>query len=168
MALAGEDIADVVGHYVVGQIVTSVLCAIYAFVVLVILQVPSAALLAVMAGVFDVLPLIGFFLFMIPAIAIALTVSPATAGLVGLLYGAYHLIENYFIVPKVYGNRLRLSTLTVLISCLAAGLVSGVIGVILVLPIVASYPIIERNWLQPYLGRETVQKHEQLDAEDGH
>jgi predicted PurR-regulated permease PerM len=35
--------------------------------------------------------------------------------LVAALYVAYHLIENYFILPKVYGNRLRLSTLTVLI-----------------------------------------------------
>lgn len=165
MAQAGNEIADVVGHYVVGQVITSALCAVYAFIVLVVLGVPSAALLAVLAGAFDLLPLIGFFLFMIPAAAIALTVSPATAALVGLLYGVYHLIENYFIIPKVYGNSLRLSTLTVLVSCLAAGLVAGVVGVILVLPLVASYPIIERIWLQPYVGRETVQKHKQLDAD---
>jgi len=113
-----------------------------------------------------VLPLIGFFLFAIPAVALAFTVSPTTAALVAALYVAYHLIENYFIVPKVYGNRLRLSTLTVLVSCLAAGLVAGVVGVILVLPIVASYPIFERIWLQPYLQRGTVQEHEQIEAEE--
>jgi predicted PurR-regulated permease PerM len=54
--------------------------------------------------------------------------------------------------------------LTVLVSCLAAGLVAGVLGVILVLPIVASYPILERIWLQPYLVRGTAQKHARLDA----
>jgi predicted PurR-regulated permease PerM len=164
LAVAGEEIATVVGDYMVGQVITSVLCAAYVFGVLTALHVPSAALLAVLAGFLDVLPLIGFFLFAIPAVAIALTVSPATAALVGALYVAYHLIENYFIVPKVYGNRLRLSTLTVLVSCLAAGLVAGVVGVILVLPIVASYPIIERIWLQPYLERDTVRKHDRLDA----
>ena len=164
MALAGEEVATVVGHYMVGQVITSVLCAAYAFGVLSALHVPSAVLLAVLAGIFDVLPLIGFFLFAIPAVAIALTVSPATAALAGALYLAYHLIETYFIVPKVYGNRLRLSTLTVLVSCLAAGLVAGVVGVILVLPIVASYPILERIWLQPYLERGTAQKHARLDA----
>ena len=166
MAVAGEEIATVVGHYMVGQVITSVLCAAYAFGVLIVLQVPSAALLAVLAGIFDVLPLIGFFLFAIPAIAMAFTVSPTTAALVAALYGAYHLIENYFIVPKVYGNRLKISTLTVLIACLAAGLVAGVVGVILVLPIVASYPILERIWLQPYLEGGTVQKHAQLAAEE--
>ena len=104
------------------------------------LHVPNALLLAALAGIFDVLPLVGFFLFAIPAVAMALTVSPASAGLVGLLYLAYHLVENYFIVPKVYGNRLRLSTLTVLISCLAAGMVAGVVGVIIILPIVVFLP----------------------------
>jgi predicted PurR-regulated permease PerM len=84
--------------------------------------------------------------------------------LVAALYVAYHLIENYYIVPKVYGNRLRLSTLTVLISCLAAGSVAGIVGVILVLPVVASYPILERIWLQPYLERGTARKHARLDA----
>jgi predicted PurR-regulated permease PerM len=164
MALAGEEVATVVGHYMVGQVITSVLCAAYAFGVLSALHVPSAVLLAVLAGIFDVLPLIGFFLFAIPAVAIALTVSPAAAALAGALYLAYHLIETYFIVPKVYGNRLRLSTLTVLVSCLSAGLVAGVVGVILVLPIVASYPILERIWLQPYLEHGTAQKHARLDA----
>jgi predicted PurR-regulated permease PerM len=85
---------------------------------------------------------------------------------VALLYAAYHVVENYFIVPKVYGDRLRLSTLTVLVCCLAAGLLAGVAGVILVLPIVASYPILERIWLQPYLQRGTVQKHDQIEAEE--
>ena len=77
MALAGEEIATVVGHYMVGQVITSVLCAVYAFGVLSALHVRSAVLLAVLAGIFDVLPLIGFFLFAIPAVAIALTVSPS-------------------------------------------------------------------------------------------
>jgi predicted PurR-regulated permease PerM len=164
--LAGEEIATVVSHYMVGQVITSVLCALYAFGVLVLLHVPNAVLLAVLAGVLDVLPLIGFFLFAIPAVALAFTVSPTTGALVAVLYVAYHIIENYFIVPKVYGDRLRLSALTVLVSCLAAGLVAGVVGVILVLPIVASYPILERIWLQPYLQRGTVEKHEQIEAEE--
>jgi predicted PurR-regulated permease PerM len=167
VAGAAEEITDVVGHYVAGNIFTSVLCAIFVFIVLKVLQVPNAVLLAVLAGVFDLLPIIGFFMFTIPATLVALTVSPRTAVLVAVCYAAYHLLENYFIVPKVYGNRLRLSELTVLLSCLAAGWVTGVVGVILVLPIVACYPIVERIWLRPYLERDTVKQHEELDAGSG-
>ncbi|EEF57178.1 AI-2E family transporter [Pedosphaera parvula] len=165
-AAAAEEITEVVSQYVVGNIITSVICGIYAFTVLKLLHVPNAALLAVMAGIFDLLPIIGFFLFTIPAVLLALTVSVKAAMLVAILYSAYHLAENYFIVPKVYGNRLRLSELTVLISCLAAGLIAGVIGVLLVLPIIASYPTIERIWLRPYLQRDTIQRHEELDTQE--
>lgn len=113
---AGEaslEIGMVVSSYMIGQLITSLLCGVYVFIILSVLHVPSAALLAVIAGVFDILPLIGFFLSIIPAVIIAVSVSPVTAGLVFVLYVAYHLIENYFIVPKVYGDQLRLSTLTV-------------------------------------------------------
>jgi predicted PurR-regulated permease PerM len=166
MDSAADEITSVVGHYIAGNLFTSVLCAIYAFAVLQLLHVPDAALMAILAGIFDLLPIIGFFLFTIPAVLLALTVSPATAVLVAVLYGAYHLLENYVIVPKVYGNRLRLSTLTVLICCLAAGLVAGVIGVIVVLPLVASYPVVERIWLRPYLERDTVQEHQKIDERE--
>jgi predicted PurR-regulated permease PerM len=160
---ASNQIVSVVSHYMAGQVITSALCGVYAFIVLALLRVPNAAILAVIAAVFDILPLLGFFLFTIPAVLIALTVSPLTALAVALLYLAYHLVENYFIVPKVYGNALRLSTLTVLVSCLAAAMIAGVVGVIIVLPLVASYPIIEGVWLRPYLGRETVEGHERVD-----
>ena len=163
---ASLEIADVVGSYMLGQLITSLLCGVYTFTILSVLHVPNAALLAVIAGVFDILPLIGFFLAIIPALIVAVSVSPVTGGLVFVLYGAYHLVENYFIVPKVYGDRLRLSTLTVLVSCMAAGLVAGVVGAIAVLPIVASYPIIERIWLRRHLEADTVTKHDQIDAEE--
>jgi predicted PurR-regulated permease PerM len=164
MERAAPEIAQVVFSYMAGQVITSVLCAIYVFALLTILHVPDALLLAVLAGIFDILPIIGFFLSVIPALILALTVSPTAALLVALLYTLYHWVETYFIVPKVYGNRLRLSTLTVLISCMAAGLVAGVVGVIAVLPIVASYPIIEKIWLRPHLEADTVSKHAKIDA----
>ncbi|MEO7318089.1 MAG: AI-2E family transporter [Chthoniobacteraceae bacterium] len=163
---ASPEIVSVVSSYMLGQLITSLLCGFYVFVVLTVLKVPNAALLAVIAGVFDILPLIGFFLAITPALIIAASVSPATAGLVLALYLAYHLVENYFIVPKIYGDRLRLSTLTVLVSCMAAALVAGVIGAIAILPIVASYPIIERIWLKRHLEPDTVARHEKIDAEE--
>jgi hypothetical protein len=45
-------------------------------------------------------------------------------------------------------------------------MLSGVIGVILILPLVASYSVVERVWLRPYLARDTVQKHTAIDANE--
>jgi len=166
MAIAAPEIAGVVSSYMAGQFITSLLCALYVFALLSLLHVPNALILAVLAGIFDVLPIIGFFLSVLPATAMALTVSPATALLVVALYLAYHLVESYFIVPTVYGNRLRLSTLTVLVSCMAGGLLAGVIGAIAILPLVASYPIVERIWLHSRLEPDTVSKHEAIDERE--
>lgn len=166
VAEASPEIATVVSSYMLGQLITSLLCGIYVFIILTILRVPEATVLAVIAGVFDILPLIGFFLSLIPAVIVALSVSTGTAGLVLVLYSVYHLVENYLIVPKVYGDRLRLSTLTVLVTCMAGAFVDGVIGVIAVLPVVACYPIVERIWLKRHLETDTVAKHEQIDAEE--
>src|SRR4029450_14097546 len=94
--LRSRSVTDVVGQYIVGQVITSLLCGLYAFIVLALFRVPNAGFLAIIAAILDVLPLIGFFLFTIPAMAMALTVSPGTAFLVGVFYGAYHLFENYF------------------------------------------------------------------------
>ncbi len=163
---ASLEIGTVVSSYMIGQLITSLFCGVYVFIILSVLHVPSAALLAVIAAVFDILPLIGFFLSIIPAVIIAVSVSPVTGILVLALYITYHLIENYFIVPKVYGNRLRLSTLTVLVSCMAAGLVAGVVGALVILPLVASYPIIERIWLRRFLDVDTVNIHARIDAEE--
>ena len=163
MNTAGQDIVSVIYSYMAGQLITSVICAVYSFASLTLLHVPDALLLAVLAGVCDVLPIIGFFISVLPALLLALTVSPTAALMVLALYVAYHAIESYFIVPRVYGNKLRLSTLTVLVAVVAAGLVGGIIGAIAILPMVASYPIIERIWLHPHLEPDIVEKHKQTD-----
>jgi hypothetical protein len=49
---------------------------------------------------------------------------------------------------------------------MAGALVAGVIGAIAVLPIVASYPIIERIWLRPHLESDTVAKHKEIDEKE--
>ena len=161
-----SEIAPVIFGYVAGQVITSVLVLIYSFIVLTVLKVPAALPLAIIAGLFDILPIIGFFLSTIPACLLALSVSSRTAMLVLGLYVFYHFLENYLIVPKVYGKRLRLSTLTVLLVLLAGGMLAGIPGAIAALPIIASYSVIESIWLKPFLGYGVTEKHEQQKDEE--
>lgn len=162
----GNDISKIVFAYVAGQFITSALVFFITLIVMTWLGVPAAMTLAVLAGIMDVLPVLGFFLSAGPALLLGLTVSPQTGLIVLGYFVFYHLIENYFIIPQVYGNRLRLSTLSVLLSLLVAGLLAGILGAIAVLPIVASFHVIERIWLAPLLGASTVDKHvEQLKRE---
>lgn len=158
-----KETSDIIVAYVFGQALTSLLCAVFVFAVLQILKVPGAVVLAVLAAVFDILPMLGFFLFTIPAVLFALTVSSQAALVVLITYFAYHQLEAYFLVPKIYGNRLRLSDLVVLISVLAGAYLAGIPGAILSLPIVAAYPAVERIWLVNYVGRGVVAKHKSVE-----
>ena len=76
------------------------------------------------------------------------------------IYGAYHFLENYFIGPKIYGGRLRLSNVAVLVAFAIGAELGGVVGALLAMPIAATYPTIEKLWLRDQLGDDVVAEHE--------
>jgi predicted PurR-regulated permease PerM len=164
MAETIPEVNQVVMGYVQGQALTSLLLGIFSLVVLMAFRVPGAVPLALLAAICDILPVIGLIVSAVPAVLLAMTVSPLAAAGVLALYLLYHLVENTVIVPRVYGRRLRLSTLAVLIALVIGGKLYGVMGAILVLPFVAAYPIIERIWLDEYLSDEVVTDHNALEA----
>ena len=82
--------------------------------------------------------------------------------MVAVAYLAYHLLETYFLLPRIYGNKLKISTLSVLLALLVGGRLQGIIGAVLVLPLVAAYPIIERHWLAGFLRTRVLTDHKAL------
>jgi predicted PurR-regulated permease PerM len=164
MAQTIPEVSDVVVAYVQGQLLISSLYGLYTFTVLTVLGVPASVPLALLAAAGDVVPVLGFIVSLTPAVLLALTVSPLSAGVVIILYGLYHLLENSVIIPRVYGKRLRLSGLAVLVTLIAAGSLFGIPGVLLGLPVVAAYPIIERVWLRDSLSEEVLKDHSALEA----
>jgi predicted PurR-regulated permease PerM len=160
LRLTSEEISTVIFGYVSGQVITSVLVTVYSFTVLMLLHVPGALMLAILAGILDILPIVGFIIATAPAFLLALSVSPQTAFIVLGLYLLFHALESYFIIPKVYGKNLRVSTLTVLLGLLAGTLLAGIPGALAALPVIASYAAIERIWLKPFLRDGVSEKHE--------
>jgi predicted PurR-regulated permease PerM len=160
LRLTSDEISKVIFGYVSGQVITSVLVTVSSYIVLRSLQVPGALMLAIVAGLFDILPILGFFIAMAPAFLLALNVSPQTAGLVLVAYLVIQTIENYLIVPMIYGKNLRVSTLTVLLGLLAGTLLAGIPGALAALPVIASYGAIERIWLKPFLREGVSEKHD--------
>jgi predicted PurR-regulated permease PerM len=149
--------------YAVGNVATSVFATVFVLVSLSLLQVPAALLLALLAGIFDFVPVLGFICSALPAVLLALTVSPAVAIAVAGIYVGYHALENYWIGPKVYGDRLRLSNLAVILAFAVGAEIGGIVGALLALPIAAMYPVIENVWLKEYLGRDAVETHRRIE-----
>lgn len=162
IATTMHEVSAVVHAYVSGQLLVALLFAVFTAVLLSILRVPAVAPLAVIAGLCDVIPILGILLATVPAVVLALAVSPATALMVAVAYVGYHLFETYFLLPRVYGNKLKISTLSVLLALLIGGKLQGIIGAVLVLPLVAAYPIVERHWLSGYLSARVLTDHKAL------
>jgi predicted PurR-regulated permease PerM len=153
----------VIFAYVAGNVITSVIAFTCTLVALWLLKVPAALLLAVIAGVSDFLPVIGFLVGAVPTVLLALTVSPLTALLAAAFYVGYNTVETYLISPWAYGDRLKLSNVAVILAFVIGAEVAGVIGALIALPVAAIYPAIERIWLRDKLASETVREHKAIE-----
>jgi predicted PurR-regulated permease PerM len=157
-------VGPIINAYMRGQAITCCLCGGVALTTLLLLRLPGAVALAVLAFVADLVPVVGTIAMTIPAVALALIVSPIKAIIVAAVYLAYHLTESYWIIPRVYGKEMRLSTLTVLLAVTVGGALQGALGAVLILPFVAAYPVVERIWLREQLGAGTVADHRRIET----
>lgn len=133
------NLETIVGGYMRGQAITSLMFAAFTFGVLSIARVPNALALALFAGVADVLPYVGALLACAPAFLAALNAKGLTVALIVLVVlAAYQELESRFIVPRVYGKALRLPSATVMIALLVGGKLLGIVGALLSLPIAAA------------------------------
>ena len=140
------EVTRTVGGYVRGQSIVSLCFGMYTLIVCSIAGVPEPLLLAVLAAILDAVPQIGATLATIPIVLLALTVSPLTAIIVLALFIAYQGVENYVIVPRVFGATLQIPAIAILIAVLIGARLLGVVGALLALPIAAAIPAVVRAW----------------------
>ncbi|HEX5825438.1 MAG TPA: AI-2E family transporter [Candidatus Limnocylindrales bacterium] len=135
----------VFGQWLRGQVILGLAVGIATFAGLILLSVTVdpifgrfAIFLAVVAGVFELLPIIGPILSAIPAVLLALTagVQPALAALV--LYLVIQQVENNLFVPKIQGDAVELHPTIVMVALVLGGSIGGLLGAILALPIAAA------------------------------
>jgi predicted PurR-regulated permease PerM len=136
----------VISGYVIGQVITSALFGLFVYVTLWLVGVPDLMLLAVLAALLDAIPIVGVPLATIPAVLLAATVSWQAAIVVVVAYTLYQQFENYVLVPRIYGNTLQVTSLSILVGVLVGAQLLGVLGVVLALPITAAIPVLERVW----------------------
>lgn len=150
-----EEVAEVNGQYIRGNVIISVICSIVLGAGLVVLQIPYALSLAIFAGILDLLPLVGSTIGAIPAIIFSFAISPTKGILVILLHLLYQQLENVVIGPVIYNKALHISpALSFLAVVIGAGLF-GILGAFLALPIAASIPAMIR-YIHGYSERNAI------------
>jgi predicted PurR-regulated permease PerM len=136
----------VFGQWVRGQIVLGLSVGILTFVAL---QISSelidpifgryAILLSVIAGVLELVPIIGPIIAAIPAVLLAATVGPGATVAALVLYTLIQQVENNFLVPKIQGDAVELHPAAVMVAIIVGGSLAGLLGAILALPITAAF-----------------------------
>ena len=102
-----------------------------------LMGVPYFFVLALIAGVGEMIPMVGPLLSAIPAIAVAFTVSPGLALGVAIFFLVQQQLENAVLVPKLMGETVGLSAVTVILSLLIGGELLGFVGALLAVPTAA-------------------------------
>lgn len=134
-----QEFVEVVGSYIRGQLLTSFLMGLVSYIIFRVLGLPNALALGIIAGLTDIIPVVGGLLGLIPATLVAVTVSPVTALVTIVLVQAYSTLSNYLVRPKVFGSTLDMSPFIVTIATMVGLLLFGIPGIILALPAAAMF-----------------------------
>ncbi len=129
------------GLWLRGQLILSLIIFALVFIGLSILGVQYALLLALIAGIFEIVPFIGPVLAAIPAVFFGFLQSPLMGILVIGLYLVIQQLENHVIVPKVMSKSVGLNPLVVIVVILVGAKLGGVVGALLSIPVATAISV---------------------------
>lgn len=144
-----DKINEKLGGWLRGQIVLSVFIGSITWIVLTILGVPFALPLALIAGILEIIPTLGPLMASIPAIIIALNVSPNLALFVAIAYFAINQLENSILVPRIMEKAVGLHPVVIIIGVIIGGNLLGVVGALLSIPFISLVVVVAKSLSEP-------------------
>lgn len=148
-SLLGDEILARIGSYLLGNLATSFVAGIVAFVFFRLFGVPYPLPLAMLVAVLDLLPLVGATIAALICTAVAFSVS-IPVGVSSLVYFTlYQQFENFFLVPRVMKRAVDVSPIATIVAVLIGASLLGVFGAVLAVPVAASIQMVGRQILLP-------------------
>lgn len=136
------EVEQKLGGWVRGQLLVMTIMGVLAGVGFWIIGLPNPVLLGVLAGLGELVPMVGPFLAFAPAVLVALGIDPWLA-LVVLVYAVViQQIESNFLVPRIMGHTVGVSPLTVVLGILIGAILYGLPGAFLAVPIAGAIQVI--------------------------
>ena len=129
-----KEISTQISNYIRGQIAVAFAVMIMFAIGYTIIGLPYGWLIAIVAGILNIIPFLGSFLAMVPAIVVGIFVSPIMLASVLIVFMIEQTLEGRLISPKLLGSSMKIHPVTVLIVLLSAGNVFGILGVIFGVP----------------------------------
>jgi predicted PurR-regulated permease PerM len=142
------EVEEKLGGWVRGEAVLMITIGVAAGIGYLVIGLPNAALLGVIAGLMEVVPLVGPFLAFAPAVVVALAVDPPRAIAVVFYALLIQRVESNVLVPRVMGHTVGVSPLTVLLGILIGSTLAGLPGAFLAVPLAAAIQVIVAHVFQ--------------------
>ncbi len=133
-----EDVETRLGAWLRGQLLLMAIIGTAQGIGYVVMGLPFALLLAVFAGLMEAIPMVGPILGAIPALLVALAISPQTALILAAYAVLIHLLEGNVLVPRIMESAVGLTPLSIILALLAGAAVGGLIGALLAIPVAAA------------------------------
>ena len=122
--------------YISGNLVISLIAAVTTFIWLEVLGIPYAAALALLVAVLDLIPLVGATLGAVVVVVVAFFVAPWKALVLLVWYLVYqNVIEGSILQPLIYSRAVHLDALTIFVAVLVGGILLGIPGALLAIPV---------------------------------
>ena len=131
-------IEGVLGRYIRAQLMLGFIVAYLIFIGLLILGIEFAPVLAVLAGLTELIPILGPWIGGAAAVIVTLAVIPEKAIWVALLFLLVQLLENNLLVPRIHGAYLRIHPAIVIILLVLGAYIAGFWGLLLAIPLTAT------------------------------
>lgn len=147
-----EQITQSVGRYVIGQVTLAAVNGVLSFIFLSIIQAPFPAVLAFIAFMFSLVPLVGTLtgsIIIVLACLIPGLGSPLTALVAAIYYLVYMQVEAYLLSPRIMNRAVKVPGAVVVIAALAGGSLLGILGALIAIPVAASILLIIKQVVIP-------------------
>lgn len=128
----------VLGRYLRAQLLLGFIVGYACFMVLFIMKVPFAPTLGIIAGITELIPILGPWIGGAIAFVVTLATMPDKALWVALLFLVIQLLENNFLVPRIHGHYLRIHPAVTLVLLVLGAYIAGIWGIILIVPFTAT------------------------------
>ncbi len=148
-SLLGE-VLDSVGRYVSGQLVLATINATFTLVLTLFAGSPAPILLAVIAFVAALIPVVGTVIGSILVTLATLTVSPVAAIVVAACLLVYMQVEAYVLSPRVMSRAVSMPGVLVIVAALAGAALGGILGALVAVPVAAAGLLIIKRVVVPY------------------
>lgn len=149
------EMGQTMGGYVRGVAMDASVLAVLAFIGFSIIGVQYALVLALLAGILAVVPIVGPILATIPIVGIALLSSPTTALVALIFWVVLQQIESYVIMPNIMSKQADVPPLLVLLAIFGGGGVGGILGALIAIPLTGALRVFALRVVAPAIRRWT-------------